>query len=105
MNLEDLMMKAQSMQSNMQKAQEDLALAEVTGEAGSGLVRVVMTGRHTLKSLQLDDSLLSEDKDMLEDLIVAAVNDAARNLENYSAHEMAKVTSGMGLPAGFKMPF
>ena len=105
MNIGDLMKQAQQMQSNMQKMQEDLAHAEVKGEAGAGLVSVVMTGRHDVKRVHIDDSLLNEDKEMLEDLIAAAVNDAVRKVEKNSSEQMAKMTAGMGLPADFKMPF
>jgi len=101
----DLMKQAQQMQANMQKMQEDLATAEVTGEAGAGLVSVVMTGRHDVKRVHIDDSLMTEEKDMLEDLLAAAVNDAVRKIENQSRSQMEKMTSGMGLPAGFKLPF
>lgn len=101
----DLMKQAQQMQANMQKLQEDLAHAEVKGEAGAGLVTVIMTGRHDVKQVHIDESLMSEDKDMLEDLLAAAVNDAVRKVETQNRDQMAKMTSGMGLPAGFKMPF
>jgi|SRR5690606_25887036 len=103
--LGDLMKQAQEMQANMQKMQEDLANAEVTGESGAGLVKVVMNGRHDVKRVHIDDSLMSEDKEMLEDLLAAAVNDAVRKVENKSRDEMSKVTAGMGIPPGFKMPF
>lgn len=103
--LGDLMKQAQQMQANMQKMQEDLANAEVKGEAGAGLVTVIMTGRHDVKRVSIDDSLMSEDKDMLEDLLAAAVNDAVRKVESRSKEQMEKMTSGMGLPPGFKLPF
>lgn len=103
--LGDLMKQAQEMQANMHKMQEDLANAEVTGESGAGLVKVVMNGRHDVKRVHIDDSLMSEDKEMLEDLLAAAVNDAVRKVENKSRDEMSKVTAGMGIPPGFKMPF
>ena len=93
-----LMKQAQQMQEKMQKMQEELANAEVTGESGAGLVSVVMTGRH-------DDSLLEEDKEILEDLIAAAMNDAVRKVEQNSQKSMAGMTDGMQLPPGFKMPF
>ena len=101
----DLMKQAQQMQANMQKMQEDLGSVEVTGEAGAGLVSVVMTGRHDVKRVHIDASLMSEEKDMLEDLLAAAVNDAMRKIEKNSREQMAKMTAGMGLPADFKMPF
>lgn len=103
--LGDLMKQAQEMQANMQKMQEDLAKAEVTGAAGAGLVTVVMTGRHDVKSVNIDASLMSEDKEMLEDLLAAAVNDAVRKVETQSREKMEKMTAGMGVPPGFKMPF
>ncbi len=103
--LGDLMKQAQEMQANMQKMQEDLAKAEVTGAAGAGLVTVVMTGRHDVKSVNIDASLMSEDKEMLEDLLAAAVNDAVRKVEIQSREKMEKMTAGMGVPPGFKMPF
>jgi nucleoid-associated protein EbfC len=93
------------MQSKMQKMQEDMANAEVKGEAGAGLVSVVMTGRHDVKRVHIDESLLKEDKEMLEDLLAAAVNDAVRKVEAQSRDQMSKMTAGMGLPPGFKMPF
>jgi DNA-binding YbaB/EbfC family protein len=103
--LDDLMKQAQQMQANMQKMQEDLAKAEVTGEAGAGLIRVVMNGRHDVKRVNIDDSLMTEDKEMLEDLLAAAVNDAVRKVEQQSREQMAKMTAGMGIPPDFKMPF
>jgi DNA-binding YbaB/EbfC family protein len=103
--LGDLMKQAQEMQANMQKMQEDLARAEVTGSAGAGLVSVVMTGRHDVKSVHIDASLMTEDKEMLEDLLAAAVNDAVRKIETQNREQMEKMTSGMGIPPGFKMPF
>ncbi|MFO1389854.1 YbaB/EbfC family nucleoid-associated protein [Cellvibrio sp.] len=105
MNIGDLMKQAQQMQANMQKMQEQIAQAEVKGEAGAGLVSVVMTGRHDVKRVSIDDSLMSEDKEMLEDLLAAAVNDAVRKIETQNREQMAKMTAGMGLPADFKMPF
>jgi len=105
MNIGDLMKQAQQMQANMQKMQEDLAQIEVKGEAGAGLISVVMNGRHDVKHVSIDDSLMKEDKEMLEDLLAAAVNDAVRKVETQNRERMAKMTSGMGLPADFKMPF
>ena len=103
--LGNLMKQAQQMQANMQKAQEDIAAMEVTGKAGGGMVSVVMTGRHDLRRVSIDDSLMQEDKEMLEDLLAAAVNDAVRTLEAASKEKMAGVSGGMELPPGFKMPF
>ncbi|WP_455203795.1 YbaB/EbfC family nucleoid-associated protein [Kaarinaea lacus] len=103
--LGNLMKQAQAMQANLQKAQEELAKMEITGQAGGGLVTVVMTGRHDVKRVSIDDSLLSDDKDMLEDLIAAAINDAVRAVEKKSQETMSGLTSGLPLPDGFKMPF
>lgn len=109
MNMQQLMQQAQrmqeQMQKQMQKAQEELGNAELTGESGAGLVKVVMTGRHDVKRVQIDDSLLKEDKEMLEDLIAAAVNDAVRKVEDYSQKKMGGVTQGLNLRPGFKLPF
>jgi DNA-binding YbaB/EbfC family protein len=101
----NLMKQAQKMQEQMQESQVALANAEFTGTSGAGLVQVVMTGRHDVKRVQLDDSLMSEDKEMLEDLLAAAVNDAVRKVEQTSQNNMSDMTAGMGMPAGFKMPF
>jgi nucleoid-associated protein EbfC len=100
-----LMKQAQEMQANMQKAQEELANIEVTGQSGGGMVSVVMTGRHDVKRVAIDDSLMGDDKEMLEDLLAAAVNDAVRQVEATSQEKMAGMTAGMNLPSGFKMPF
>ena len=101
----NLMKQAQKMQEDMQRMQEELANAEVTGESGAGLVKVTMTGRHDVKRVEIDDSLMEEDKEMLEDLLAAAVNDAVRKVEENSKEKMGDLTSGMPLPPGFKMPF
>mgnify|MGYP000916184098 FL=1 len=100
-----LMKQAQMMQEKMQKMQEELANAEVTGESGAGMVSVVMTGRHDVRRVNIDDSLMEEDKEILEDLIAAAVNDAVRKIEKNSQDNMANMTAGLQLPPGFKMPF
>lgn len=100
-----LMKQAQEMQENMKKAQEELANMEVTGQSGGGMVSVVMTGRHDVKRVSIDDSLMGDDKDMLEDLLAAAVNDAVRQVESTSQDKMSGMTAGMNLPSGFKMPF
>jgi len=100
-----LMKQAQMMQDKMQKMQEELANAEVTGESGAGMVSVVMTGRHDVRRVNIDDSLMEEDKEILEDLIAAAVNDAVRKIEKNSQDNMANMTAGLQLPPGFKMPF
>jgi len=101
----DMMKKAQKMQEEMQKAQEEIAKAEVTGEAGAGLVKVTMNGRHDVRKVDIDSSLMSEEKDILEDLLAAAVNDAVRRVEENQKEKMSGMMSGMGLPPGFKMPF
>lgn len=103
--LGNIMKQAQRVQENMQKAQQELAEMEVTGQAGGGMVSVVMTGRHDVKRVNIDPGLMQEDKEMLEDLLAAAVNDAVRQIETRTQERMASVTSGMGLPGGFKMPF
>ncbi|MGY5453170.1 YbaB/EbfC family nucleoid-associated protein [Agarivorans sp. MS3-6] len=101
----NLMKQAQQMQDRMQRAQEDIAKMEVTGEAGAGLVKVVMLGNHNVRRVELDDSLMEDDKDMIEDLLAAAVNDAVRRVEETSKEKMAEVTGGMQMPPGMKMPF
>jgi DNA-binding YbaB/EbfC family protein len=104
-SISDLMQQAQKMQADMQKAQEELARAEVQGEAGAGLVKVVMTGRHDVKRVSIDDAVLGEDKEVLEDLLAAAVNDAVRKVEAHNRDAMAGLASGLNLPAGMKLPF
>ncbi|MFO7602572.1 MAG: YbaB/EbfC family nucleoid-associated protein [Gammaproteobacteria bacterium] len=101
----NLMKQAQQMQANMQKMQEEVANMEVTGQSGGGMVSVVMTGKHDIKRVNIDDSLMGDDKEMLEDLIAAAVNDAVRQVEKASQERMAGMTAGMNLPEGFKLPF
>ncbi|MDY7538074.1 YbaB/EbfC family nucleoid-associated protein [Undibacterium sp. 5I1] len=100
-----LMKQAQAMQDNMKKAQDQLALVEVEGQSGAGLVKVVMTCKNDVKRVTIDPSLLADDKDMLEDLVAAAFNDAVRKAEATSAEKMSALTSGMPLPPGFKLPF
>lgn len=102
----NLMKQAQQMQDRMQKVQEEIANTEVTGESGAGLVKVTITGSHSVRRVEIDPSLMEEDeKDMLEDLIAAAFNDASRRIEETQKEKMAGVTGGMNLPAGFKLPF
>ncbi len=103
--LAGLMKQAQAMQDNMKKAQEQLATIEVEGQSGAGMVKVVMTCKYAVKRVTIDPSLLADDKDMLEDLVAAAFNDAARRAEETAQEKMAGVTAGMPLPPGFKMPF
>ena len=104
-NLAGLMKQAQQMQENMKKMQEQLALIEVEGQSGAGLVKVTMTCRNEVRRVSIDPSLLADDKDMLEDLVAAAFNDSLRRAEQVSQEKMAKVTAGMPLPPGMKMPF
>ena len=104
--LAGLMKQAQAMQDNMKKAQEELAFIEVKGESGSGLAKVLMTCKHEVKRITIDPSLLADDKDMLEDLMAAAFNDAVRKAEETSQAKLGKITAGMpGLPGGMKFPF
>jgi hypothetical protein len=103
--LGNMMKQAQQMQQNMQKAQAELASVEVEGQAGSGMVKVTMTCGHEVRRVSLDDSLLSDDKEMLEDLIVLALNDAMKKAEETSQQRMSGFTAGMGLPPGMKLPF
>ena len=103
--LAGLMKQAQAMQDNMKKAQEELALMEVEGQSGAGLVKVTMTCKHDVKRVVIDPSLLADDKDMLEDLVAAAFNDAVRRAEEVSTEKMGKLTAGMPLPPGMKFPF
>ena len=100
-----LMKQAQAMQDNMKKMQEELAKLEVEGQAGAGLVKVIMTCKNDVKRVTIDASLLNEDKDMLEDLVAAAFNDAIRKAEATSSEKMSGITAGMPLPPGFKLPF
>lgn len=104
-NLGDMMKQAQAMQEKMQKMQDDIAKLEVTGESGAGLVKVTMTGRHDVRRVNIDPSLLTEDKEILEDLLAAAINDAVRKVEQTTAEQMSQITGGMQMPPGFKMPF
>ena len=104
-DLGELMKQARGMQEQMQQAQEKLANTEVTGESGAGMVQVVMTGRHDVKRVQIDPSLLSEEKEMLEDLLAAAVNDAVRKVEDNNREMLSGLAGGINLPGGFKMPF
>lgn len=103
--LGNIMKQAQKMQEDLQKAQEELARAEVTGESGGGLVKVTMNGKHEVSRVQIDDSLMSDDKEMLEDLIAAACNSAASRIAEKSQESMSAATAGMPLPPGFKLPF
>ena len=103
--LAGLMKQAQQMQENMKRAQDELALLEVEGASGAGLVKVTMTCKHDVKRVVIDPSLLADDKDMLEDLVAAAFNDAVRRAEEVSTEKMGKLTAGRPLPPGMKFPF
>jgi len=101
----NLMKQAQKMQEDMQKAQDEIANMEIEGQSGGGLVKVIMNGQHELRKVTIDDSLVGDDKEMLEDLVAAAVNDATQRLAAASRDHMSGVTSGMELPPGMKLPF
>ena len=103
--LGDSMKQAQQMQERVQKLQEDVAKTEVTGESGAGLVKITMTGRHDVRKVNIDSSLLGEAKEVLEDLIAAAMNDAVRRAEKNQQDKMSELTAGIPLPPGFKLPF
>lgn len=103
--LGNLMKQAQRMQAEAQKAQEEIANMEVQGESGGGLVKITLTGSHQARRVEIDDSLFEDDKDMLEDLVAAAINDAAQKVSKASEERMGSVTAGMNLPGGMKLPF
>lgn len=103
--LSQLMRQAQEMQANMQKAQDELAATEVEGVAGGGMVKVVVTCKHEVRRVTIEDALLKDDKEMIEDLVAAAFNDANRKVEQAIQQKMSSVTGSMGLPAGLKLPF
>ena len=104
-DLGQLMKQAQKMQAQVQEAQEELANLEVIGEAGGGLVKLTMTCRHEVRNIDIDDTLLGDDRDMLEDVLMAAFNDALRKVEQTVQERFAGMTAGLGLPGGFKLPF
>ena len=103
--LGDLMKQAQQMQANLQKVQEDLNKLEVTGQAGGGMVSVVMTGRHHVRRVSIDGSLWGDDKDMVEDLLTAALNDAVQKVDSTIQEQFSGAAGGLNLPAGIKLPF
>ncbi|MBI5255322.1 MAG: YbaB/EbfC family nucleoid-associated protein [Burkholderiales bacterium] len=103
--LAGLMKQAQAMQDNLRKAQEELALIEVEGQSGAGLVKVLMTCKHDVRRVTIDPSLLADDKDMLEDLVAAAINDAVRRVESTTQEKMGKLSAGMPQIPGMKFPF
>lgn len=100
-----LMKQAQQMQAEMQKAQEEIARMTVTGESGAGMVRITMTCKHDVRSIEIDDSLVGDDKEMLEDLLIAAFNDAVRRADKTVQEKFAGMTAGLNLPPGLKLPF
>ena len=104
-NINTLMKQAQAMQANMQKAQAEIATIEVIGESGGGMVKVTMTGKHEVKRVQIEPSVISEDREMLEDLIAAATNDAVHKVETRVQEKMSSLTAGLQLPPGMKLPF
>jgi len=103
--LGNLMQQAQKMQADLKKAQAELARTEIKGQSGGGLVTVIMNGRHEVCRVSIDDSLMSDDKEMVEDLVAAAMNDAVHKLEDETSEQMSQVTSGLDLPNGLKLPF
>ena len=103
--LGNIMQQAQKMQEDLKKAQEELSLMQVQGESGGGLVTIVMTGKREARKVTIDDSLLAEDKDMLEDLVAAAINDAVNKVAKMKKEKMSDITAGIPLPPGFQLPF
>jgi nucleoid-associated protein EbfC len=101
----NMMKQAMALQANMKKAQEEIANMEVIGESGGGMVKVTMTGKHDVKRVQIEPQVISEDREMLEDLIAAAINDAVNKVETQTQQRMSSVMSGVALPPGFKLPF
>jgi hypothetical protein len=104
-NIGNMMKQAQALQANMQKAQAEIATLEVIGESGGGMVKVTMTGKHEVKRVTIEPQVIGEDREMLEDLVAAAINDAVHKVETASQQKMSSVMAGMQLPPGFKMPF
>jgi nucleoid-associated protein EbfC len=103
--LANLMQQAQQMQENLKKAQDELAGMEIHGESGAGLVKILMNGKREALKVSIDDSLLKEDRDMLEELVAAAINDAVRKVAKIKQEKMSSLTGGLEMPAGFKLPF
>jgi DNA-binding YbaB/EbfC family protein len=104
-NMNQFAKQAQALQANMQKAQAEIAALEVTGESGGGMVKVIMTGRHEVRRVQIDPAVSGEDREMLEDLVTAAVNDAVHRVESATQAKMAAAMGGISLPPGMKLPF
>ena len=105
LNMGNMMKQAQLMQERLQKAQDEIAKMEVVGESGAGMVKITVTGNHEVRRVSIDDSLFTDDKDILEDLLAAAFNDAQRRIEEQSKEKLSAVTGGMQLPPGMKLPF
>lgn len=103
--LGNIMQQAQKMQEDLKKAQEELAALEVQGESGGGLVKILMTGKREVRKVSIDDSLVGDDRDMLEDLVAAAINDAVHKVAKMKKEKMSGITAGIPLPPGFQMPF
>jgi len=101
----NMMRQAQKMQEDMQKAQQEIAAMEVEGQSGGGMVKVLMNGRHEIRKVSIDDSLMQDDKEMIEDLLAAAVNDAVRRVEHVTQEKMSGLSAGLNLPGGLKLPF
>lgn len=104
-NFGDMMKQAQALQTNMQKAQAEIALLEVVGESGGGMVKITMTGKHEVRRVQIEPAVIGEDREMLEDLLAAAVNDAVHKVETRTQEKMSSLMAGMRLPPGMKLPF
>jgi DNA-binding YbaB/EbfC family protein len=104
-NINQLMRQAQAMQANMQKVQDEIASLEIVGEAGGGMVKVTMTGKHEVRAVAIEPAVIGEDREMLEDLVAAAINDAVHKVEARVQEKMSSVTAGLQLPPGMKLPF
>ncbi len=104
-NMGNMMKQAQMMQERLQKAQDEIAKMEVTGESGAGMVKITITGNHEVRRVEIDDSIFGDDKEICEDLLAAAYNDAHRRIEEQSKEKLSSVTGGMQLPPGMKLPF
>jgi DNA-binding YbaB/EbfC family protein len=104
-NINQLMRQAQAMQANMQKVQDEIANLEIVGEAGGGMVKVTMTGKHEVRAVAIEPAVIGEDREMLEDLVAAAINDAVHKVEARVQEKMSSVTAGLQLPPGMKLPF
>jgi nucleoid-associated protein EbfC len=103
--LGNIMQQAQKMQEDLKKAQEELELMQVSGQSGGGLVTVVMNGKREARKVSIDPSLLADDRDMLEDMVAAAINDAVNKVAKMKKEKMSEITAGLPIPPGFQMPF